>query len=517
MIGASTLAITVSSKSKTNTIADEYSKQATAVAEAGVTKYLDLLSRYPQLSLYCNVSNESIPSCKTGKTTWATATAENLSVDTNSSICISDSHSSLAPPPLTTPEITEIHNQASQHWQTFTEQSSIALVSYIYKPDLGIPENTAPGTGILTIDGRTSPNSGGISRIEISFPIISHADTQECIIPGIWANGSMKVSPHSNGSINAVVKKTDTTIPSTTDINPFGTDFPSNSLHGSSIYDGTTPPSHGTINATMPTIPHTIPSPSYTIFSVGNAINGYLDLSSCTIRLPRKIGQNSWGSGCPTSITSTFNNITVADVPSADNRYHYLIPSDDTNGGDSLKLSNAAIRIEPEEGKKVVLYLRGNIIMSGTEDNGNDIILATSSNRDSMPTDQTGLGCELTADASTTAITTFINQGSAKNLEMYGGNGGNSSTWSSGHISNIVDLSANTRINGFMLFPQAEVKVSQGLLSGSVWAKDFDFSNTSGCTVGVIQNAVGSILASSNSYPSLPSMGNINSWQRVPR
>jgi hypothetical protein len=126
--------------------------------------------------------------------------------------------------------------------------------------------------------------------------------------------------------------------------------------------------------------------------------------------------------------------------------------------------------------------------MSGTGSNGTNPAVS--------------LTCEKTADTGTAAVTTFINQGSPENLEMYG-------------PTDTVDISGNSSINGFMLFPNAQVKVSQGLIAGAVWAKTFDFSNTSGCTVGMIQKSVGGVLAADLTLPPVNQINAVSSWRRV--
>ena len=496
MLGGVALALTTANRNKTDTISKERLTQAVNIAEGGITRYLDFLSRHSEIAVYC--STDGLSPCDTGGPTWETATLSNLS-SAGTSYCVDGSSGGS----LTSDDIDTINDMANTDWKEFMGDTEYRLVSYIYQP--------SSTTGILTVEGRTSPNdSNGIARLEVSIPVTSNTSSQECPIPGIWVPSTGTVKVYSSGSINAVVKKTNISTPTSVGINPFGgEDFPSDSLHGSEIYDATTEPSVGTINVNMPSVPATTPPGTEAIFSNGTA----LDLSECTIRLPRKVGDNAWGSGCQSSITDKFNGITSPDTPDASGRYHYLFPSSSTFGGDSITLSNAAIKIEPNAGQKVVFYVKGKILMSGTGDNGSGHSLSTSATRDPNPTDQNGLGCEMTNDTGTANITTFINQGSATNLEIYGADG-SLSNWSNGSTSTMVDISGNTRINGFMLFPKAEITVSQGLLSGSVWAEKFDFSNTSGCTMGVIQNAVGNILGRYNTPSPTNTINSVSSWQR---
>jgi hypothetical protein len=325
----------------------------------------------------------------------------------------------------------------------------------------------------LTLEGRTSSDSSanrGTTRLEFQIPITASASTTECPIPGILAKseGTVKVSPYKpDGSINAVVRRTGS------DPSSNSSDFPSDSLNGTTIYDGTTPVSVGSTTLTVPNIPSTVSSPSNPYYTIGS-----LDLSNCSIRLPRKAGTNAWGCS-PSELT-----VSTADQPHSDGRYYYRILN---SGGDSIKLSNAAILIEPETGKKVVLYVEGKITMSGTGSNG------TSEK----------LSCENTAVSPVPIITTFINQGLPENLEMYG------------PTTETVEVGDKTMINSFMLFPNAQVKVSQGLIAGAVWAKTFEFSNTSGCTVGMIQKSVGGVLAAGVTLPPTNKINAVSSWRRV--
>ncbi len=502
------LALHSGSREKTNAISGESQAKAMAVAESAVGRYIDLLLQNPQIAVFCANPSTNPSSCNTG-TTWSNMNSDPLA-SLVSPLCLPSSTST-----MTTAQIADVQAAASTDWQTYNTNGQYKLISYTYKSDTGTG-NEVPGTATLIMESENIGSTGVATRLEVLIPI-----TPSCLIPGVWAQagGTVKVAPHSNGSINAVVTRTGSAP-------PLG-DFPANSLNGSTIYDGTTAPSSGDITTAMPPPPPNIPGPNYTIFSVGDATTGYLDLSACTIRLPRKSGvENAWGSGCNDPIKMAFNGGTVAgsvlatgDVAAADNRYHYLIPSS-APVGNSIILANAAILIEPDAGKKVVLYVRGDITMSGTGSNGTSsptVSLATTGSRDSDPNASPNYGCELTADTGTAAVTTFINQGSPANLEMYGADGSAFPNWSSGHTANVVNMAGNTRINGFMLFPAAEVRVSQGLISGSVWARTFDFSNTAGCTVGVVQNSVGNVLAANVTNTPTNIINPITSWRRLSR
>jgi hypothetical protein len=476
MTGVASFVLIKANSNKINTVSDQKTKQAVAVTEGAASRYLELITKYPAIAVYC--ANGGTAPCDTGKN-WSNLTVSDLT--SASEFCVSSNT-------ITSSDITTINNAKLTGWQTFPGNTQYRLINYTYQ-HTGTTPNTAPGMATLTLEGRTSSNSSdhrGTTRLEFQIPITANPNTTPCPMPGILAksDGTIKVSPHSNGSINAVVRRTGSAPPSG--------DFPSNSLNGTTIYDGTTPPSVGSTTITVPNIPSTVSSPStpyYTIYSTGNATSGYIDLSGCSIRLPRKVGTNAWGS-CPSPITSQFNgvSVTTADQPHPDGRYHYIIPSDGGAGANSLKLSNAAILIDPETGKKVVLYVKGKIEISGTSSNGTSPAVS--------------LTCENTADPSAVPITTFINQGLPENLEMYG-------------PTDTVNIPGSSRINSFMLFPNAEVKVSQGLIAGAVWAKTFDFSNTSGCTVGMIQKSVGGVLAADLTLPPTNKINAVSSWRRV--
>ena len=516
-ITATTLALSSALNMKNNTTSGDKQKQAIGVSEGGFTRYLDFLNKFPQVAVYC--ANVGPAPCDTA-VNWANIT-DTTSLASGSSYCTTSTSTT-----VTTTEAGIINGQASTGWKDFEGDSQYRLVSYTYQPD-GLP-NTSPGMGTLIVEGQNDKTADetvrGITRMKFSIPITE----KECPIPGIWSQptGTIAVSPHANGSINAVVRKT-------------GSDpsLAAGSLNGATIYDGMTAPSSGATTMTMPTIPSSVSSPTapfYTIYSTGSSIAGSLNLSSeCTIRLPRKVGNNAWGEDCSGTLTSSFNNITSGneDQPHSDGRYYYVIPSATAGDPDSnsLILSNASILIEPGNNEKVVIYVKGKIDLSATLDIDDDdavsydsagnyvsalegddekyIALSNFATRDPNAEDASGYGCELTNDTSTITATNsdkglrgFINQGSATNLEMYG-------------LTTTVD-GGNGRINAFMLFPNATFNVSQGLISGAVWATSFNFSNSSGCTVGMVQNKVGSVLAGSTAYPSAHKINTISSLER---
>ena len=520
LISGSTIALCGAMSTNNNTSSNDSQKQAMGVSEGGFTRYLDFLNKFPQVAVYC--ANAGSAPCDTG-VNWANIT-DTTNFASGSSYCTTTTSTT-----VTSSEAAIINAQALTAWKTFESDSDYRLVSYTYQPD-GLP-NTSPGTGTLIVEGRNDDTASGITRMEFSIPITENTNGGECPIPGIWAQstGTVKVSPHANGSINAIVRKTGSA--------PSTGDFVAGSLHGANIYDGVTAPSSGATTMTMPSIPSSVSSPTapfYTIYSTGNATAGYLDLSStCTIRLPRKVGNNAWGEDCPSTINSSFNSITSGneDQPHADGRYYYVIPSDtagDANSN-SLKLSGASILIEPGTNEKVVIYVKGKIDLSATfgiddddavsydsagnyvstlnSDDEKYIALSNFATRDPNAEDASGYGCELTSDSgvigSEKGIKGFINQGSTANLEMYG-------------PTSTTNTISNGRINAFMLFPNATFNVSQGLLSGAIWAESFDFSNSSGCTVGLVQNKVGNVLAASTSYPSAHKINTISSLQRKP-
>ncbi len=520
MIGVVSLAIAKANQNKTNSISELSTKQAFTIAEGAASRYMAFLARFPEIAVYCHnvqdaygntINSTQFPSCHTG-TTWLTPT-------------------STTKPCGATVTASDYTSWASDAWQTFEGSSEFRLISYTYTPDGA--DNTAPGTGTLTIEGRTSSNSFNSGTTQLEFKIRITDSTEGCPIPGVWvpSGGTVKVSPHGDGSVNAVVKQSGST---TNTVNPFGGDFPGGSLNGAQIYNGADT-SVGEINMAMPGIPASVPTAASStsgamVYEISTPGEGFLKLvAPCTIRLPRKVGDNAWGSGgeCD-AIKPAFNGITSGneDKPhTADGNYYYVIPAKDGNSNnDSLYVNTAGLLIEPEAGAKVIIYVEGKVYANGTQADDSDMVVYTSDDtnsdgipdyvpnlggvnttkfialenlhgRDPDPDDLVGYGCEMVATDDPSGVVGskklkgFINQGSPKNLEMYGSTSGD------------IDIS-NGKISAFMLFPNAMVKVSQGIINGVAWAGNFDdFSNTSGCTVGMVQNDVGDVLAATTSEP----------------
>jgi hypothetical protein len=172
----------------------------------------------------------------------------------------------------------------------------------------------------------------------------------------------------------------------------------------------------------------------------------------------------------------------------------------------------------------VVIYAVGKIQIDGNneidpddlnaKDYGSELVanddyiyLENSGDRDNNPNDLSGLGCELTTDiyVQGLGLAGFINQGSAKNLELYS------------ETQRDIDINKGL-ISAFMHFPNATVNVNGGLIRGVAWADTFNFDNDEGCTMGMVQNDVGRVVAAGiEDFVPINGVHPISSWGRRSR
>ncbi len=100
-------------------------------------------------------------------TTWSNMTAPVMDSFT-------DGFESCSAGTTPTAVVTEIQGASSTtNWQSLGSDGQYRLVSYTYQPDAGIGLNEAPGTGILTVEGRNVGADDVISRLTVEIPIIT--------------------------------------------------------------------------------------------------------------------------------------------------------------------------------------------------------------------------------------------------------------------------------------------------------------------------------------------------------
>jgi hypothetical protein len=481
------------------------------VTEAGIARVQALLKRYPILSAQ--------PS-----TVWdSTSTASSVSAGCNAST------------PSSTPTTEEsklIDRSRDANWlnlndtaPNWRELGEFRVVSYQ-------PNTPSSGISTLIVEGRarsensaaTSTNSTSITfgnsttALEIQFPINASGSTGHS---GIWVQSSSDpIDISTDGSINAsVCVKGASFDPGK--INP--NKLENNGAAIKSIYDGTVP----TIAASSTPLPP-LPAPPAYAYRLPP-----IDISSCHIVLPRipttSRTNGLTGTNCSgadkfgVAYTTTFNKTT--DIPTS-GIYSYLVDgttsasatdNNGSSGGDSIKLSSGRLIIDPPTGTKVVLYVRGNVSLSGTSSGSpsNTCVGTTTP----VTAYLNGFSLANTAFQNTTNWSydnapntppNANNTGLASNLEIYGADGSGGS-WGTGYKMETFQVSDTTMVAGFIYAPTTIVDVSQGQISGEVWANVFKGSNSSGCRRSMVQAGVGNTLVQSLSSITL---GSIRLWLR---
>ena len=395
--------------------------------------------------------------------------------------------------------ISQVVNHLAKHpedilgWPQSTEWSdwkdidpnepNLGQYKFLFERDKNWPD-APPGVITLSVEGKVGDAK---SAVRVKIPFDAKAATEEG--PGLWVreddgSGDPIDVPNDNQSINANVWIQ-------------GTSFDSSKIGEDNLErdsSGSIEIIYGNSSSSAPDAPYSLPdtvrdpnpipivtakdpvdypmpqlpSPPADAYSLP-----VLDLSDCYVRLPRRKAESN--TDC-SNVSGAFNGIGSDDTPT-EGVYSYLIDSTALTGGDSIVLSNAQIRIDlPAADEKVVLFVRGNIALSGT----------------SGPSDQTTL-CQNASNISNN-VSTYINSGPPSNLAIYGANG--STSWNDYKITSI-NPSDTTIISAFIYAPSVLVDVSQAEIRGAVWAKRFQSSNSpgnsSGCDIAVNQESVGKV------------------------
>ena len=417
--------------------------------------------------------------------------------------------------------ISQVVNHLAKHpedilgWPQSTEWSdwrdidpndpNLGQYKFMFERDKNWPD-APPGIITLSVEAKVGDAK---SAVRVNIPFDAKASTEEG--PGLWVreddgSGDPIDVPNDNQSINANVWIQ-------------GTSFDSSKISEGNLERdslGSIEIIYGDSSSSAPDAPYSLPDmvrdPNpIPIVTAKDPVNypmpqlpsppadayslPVLDLSDCYVRLPRRKAESN--TDC-SNVSGAFNGIGSDDTPT-EGVYSYLIDSSGIEG-DSIVLSNAQIRIElPAADEKVVLFVRGNIALSGT----------------SGPSNQTTL-CQNAANISNT-VSTYINSGPPSNLAIYGANG--STSWNSYKITSI-NPSDTTMISAFIYAPSADVDVSQAEIRGAVWAKRFKSSNSpgnsSGCDIAVNQESVGKVHKSLTTSPDQAKVLPITSFKTLP-
>ncbi len=302
-------------------------------------------------------------------------------------------------------------------------------------------------------------SNNSVRGINVLLPIMEQTEEEEAessMIPGLWVsdtnngsggqNDNSKMSSDSSKTkpINAV---TWIDCSQNSDWNTSESYVNSMKLDSTPIKIGETninPTDNGGVKQIKDNM---LPVPSIPSSGVKNM--GSRDWSDCYATLPRISGNSSTcsvGSGTDTPVG---------------NIYYYKF-----TGDDSIKLSNAQLRIKPPEGKKVVIHITGGITISGT---GKDH------------------GAPASCQGTSEKVATYIGDpDDPSKLELY-----------SHSSSKPIDISDTTMISAFVHAPKTELKISQAQVRGAAWVKRMDASNSgggSGCDRAIKQMDVGKTL-----------------------
>jgi len=341
-------------------------------------------------------------------------------------------------------------------------------------------------TGILNVEGREGADSSAITALEVTLPIVT--DSSSAGVPGLWLPN--KVDPPANIATDASIQA-DICLEGSLPSDP--SKLSNSKLTGPGTLDFPAGDDPGITENTdeIPPLPN-LPSVRYDLAS--------LDASDCYIMLPRipdsereEQSSNFLVSGLSNNCGS-FNSST-SDVPEG-KIYSYFF-----QGSDSIKLSNAQILINPPPGTTVAIYLEGNVTISGT------------SNSTGAPS--------LSCVGTTNDITTYIGHPTdASKVVIYGsaefGNPEGNPNYGGSIHTGVISISDTTLINGFVFAPDADLQLSQGQVKGSAWVKEIHASSSSGCSISISQQNVGSIAAKLAGL-SRTDFDPINSWQRKKR
>ncbi|MGK7954313.1 MAG: hypothetical protein AB4063_03470 [Crocosphaera sp.] len=201
----------------------------------------------------------------------------------------------------------------------------------------------------------------------------------------------------------------------------------------------------------------------------------------------RNMGSRNW-SNCYVTLPLIDGNKSSCSVPSGTdepigNAYYYKF-----TGSVSMNLSSVQIRINPPEGKKVIIFASGIIDISGTSDfNKYDKYYDTGEKKyKRFPNDyRNALRCR--SGSGTEKVTSYIGDPTdPSKLEIY------SST-----SDEAVKLGGQNILSAFLHAPKTKVvQISQSQIRGAAWIKAMDASNSygSGCDRSIKQMDVGKTL-----------------------
>ncbi|NCQ05761.1 MAG: hypothetical protein GW834_15030, partial [Cyanobacteria bacterium] len=472
VIGAAGLAMAKANSEKTNTIADEQTKQAIAVAETGISRIQGLFIQEPRLALALNkeqwqeIVNDGADKLDGNLNELAdsasTQTSCNSNQGTNSKaqqVIDSLQAQVLGIPDNNTMGDTTQDSGTPQGWVSLDDKRQYQLISY----------GNNDGIGTLAILGKVGGNNGSMARIKVEFDASlggSTAADNTKEVPGLWITdvGNDWARDKVNGDIKIFSCKTLSQITGAPD--------------EGNLYDEDDQ-SISVSSEAMPDTPN-LPSSYYT---VEGSVSGMTFPRNGTPAVPAKEAVYSKKGDLITPAVPAIP-ASQGDAPDAKGYYHYLIDNLDINGGSNVTIKDNA---------KVIFYVRGNINLSGNP------------------------------DINPSAVNT------SANLQIYGNTytQGNKTKYGCGSLavgSQCPTLQAHFNgtgtVKAFVHAPAAVGSVNgggntNGNFKGSMWIKSWDSSSGNSKVkvdaVGTYSQYLGSDKrVTKNTY----TIGNISNWQR---
>ncbi|MBS3027475.1 MAG: hypothetical protein HCA25_10390 [Dolichospermum sp. DET50] len=427
------LTMIVRSQSDTqNASSQKSTKKALSVAEVGITRYQQFINNNRVLSVYNDcVGTRSNGTCPdTTQKSWSNASV------------ITQLDSGCGVSATTTSTISDNSNTA---WKDISSTDSslgqYKLVKYEYIPNTGVSDNTAPGVGKLTVQGRVKQQGSGstatsgfmtaTSQLAVTFPVSTSPSTAG--VAGLWSSSFSMVG---NATSNADVF--DSSCNSSTAFNSanLGPWLPS------PPYTSQTAPKVTKSVKQFPSLPnnnvYTVPSSNInTISSISLGANN-------TMTLPRANDVNASGGSFSTG-ASTDNGTYVYNL----------------TGSSSLSLTgNGTLNLGTTNGscnQTIIIYADGNLDLTG--------------NGTVNPT-QCGTVVNGRAPNSTKVI---FYLGSNASLTMTGNGTTNPSSFQFyvySQAANAVTFTGNGTSNAFIFAPFTETRmVGNGTINGALWSK----------------------------------------------
>ncbi len=325
-----TFSIVQSSEENLGAITDNSNAKALAAAEAGVTRYLDLISNNREIAMYAYSFDK------------ATSTTVNNWIDPPN-LCNTDTE--------ITDTVSGFQNVVT-NTGTYDNLGQYQLISYAYLDNSNNvvangtpPDNTTKGR--LTVEGRSSANDSGARTIQVDIPIRREAPNLSDLDPALWINSptvtniggdNLKVGndANSDGDVNDAGESN-------------GIVFSNSAVGtttGCTLTTGGAQPSSNNTDTVLSVpydVPNTPPDPTNRIFITYGQLEELIGIGG---QLPSSFG------------------FDIDDAKDSNNYYHYVVVFDPSNPTNTALTINKDLPVQP--GRKVILYVCGDMEFTNT-------------------------------------------------------------------------------------------------------------------------------------------------------